>query len=93
MRHPGIIGSALALLLVITLAGCTHDSTAAEQKAKCFANEALVGTEMKLFKADSGIDAPLQTVVDKTHVVCPAGGTYSYDPTTGVVNCSVHGHS
>jgi hypothetical protein len=48
---------------------------------------------MKLFKADSGIDAPLQTVVDKTHVVCPAGGTYSYDPTTGVVNCSVHGHS
>ena len=92
MKRSGIIGVALALGLILALAGCSRGSNAAEQKAKCFANEALIGTEMKLFKADSGLDAPLQTVLDKTHVVCPSGGKYSYDPTTGVVNCSVHGH-
>jgi hypothetical protein len=75
----------------VAIAGCAQ-STAAEQKAACFANESLIQGEMKLFKEDSGIDAPLSDVIDKLHVKCPAGGTYSYDATTGVVTCSIHGH-
>ncbi|HEX9093686.1 MAG TPA: hypothetical protein VF902_06860, partial [Coriobacteriia bacterium] len=66
--------------------------SAEEQKAKCFANEALIRTEMELFKADSGLDARLKNVLDATHAVCPSGGTYSYDPATGIADCSVHGH-
>ena len=87
-------GTAIAIVLVaaLALAGCAQGPTAAEQKATCFANEATVETAMSLFKADSGLDAPLQDVLDKTHAVCPSGGTYSYDPATGKVTCSVHGH-
>lgn len=92
MRRTGIIGIILAVVVVLALVGCAQGPTA-EQKAQCFANEALIETEMKLFKADSGLDAPLQGVLDATHAVCPNGGKYSYDPTTGVATCSVHGHS
>jgi hypothetical protein len=83
---------AVALVAVLALAGCAQGPTAAEQKAKCFANESMVETAMSLFKADSGMDAPLQDVLDKTHAVCPSGGKYSYDPATGKVTCSIHGH-
>jgi hypothetical protein len=47
---------------------------------------------MVMFKADSGLDAPIQDVLNATHVVCPNGGVYSYDPATGVATCSIHGH-
>jgi len=87
-----LVAMAFALALALALAGCAQVSPAEEQKAKCFANETLVGAEMKLLKADSGMDAPFQIVLDKTHVVCPSGGTYSYDTTSGVVTCSIHGH-
>jgi hypothetical protein len=90
MRRIGIL-SAL-LVLVLTLVACAQTSVVDEKKAACFANETLIKTEMQLFKADSGLDAPLQDVIDKLHVKCPSGGTYSYDATTGVVTCSVHGH-
>lgn len=83
---------AMAFALALALVGCAQASPAEEQKAKCFANETLVGAEMKLLKADSGMDAPFQIVLDKTHVACPSGGTYSYDATSGVVTCSIHGH-
>ena len=82
----------IALAFVVAVAGCSQGAAAAEQKTACFANEALLRSEMALFKADSGIDAPFDSVVAKLHVVCPSGGTYSYDATTGVVTCSVHGH-
>jgi hypothetical protein len=92
MRRTAII--AIVLVAVLALAGCAAQApTGAEQKAKCFANEALLQTEMKLFNADTGgMDPPFQSVVDKTKAVCPGGGTYSYDPATGLVTCSVHGH-
>ena len=81
------------LVAVLALGACAAQGpTAAEQKAKCFANEALVQTEMKLFTADTGMDAPFASVLSKTHAICPSGGTYSYDPATGIVSCSVHGH-
>ena len=47
---------------------------------------------MKLFTADSGLEAPFSTVVAKTQSVCPSGGRYSWDAATGVVTCSIHGH-
>lgn len=90
MRRTDII--AIVLLAALVLAGCTQGQKAAEQKARCFAGESLVETELKLFTADTGMDAPFQSVVDKTHVVCPSGGKCSFDPKTGFVNCSVHGH-
>lgn len=83
----------LALVAVLALVGCSTVPSAAALKAPCFANESAVETEMRLFKADSGLDAPLSDVIDKMHIVCPAHGVYSYDPATGHVNCSVHGHS
>lgn len=83
---------AAALAVVLILGGCAQGSAASDGKAKCFANEELIGAEMRLFKADSGMDAPIQDVVDKLHAACPSGGTYSYDATTQVVTCSVHGH-
>lgn len=91
MGRAGII--VIMLVVVLALAGCAKGLTAEEQKAKCFANEALVEIEMKVYKADTGMDAPFQDVLDRTHVVCPSGGTYSFDPARGVVTCSVHGHS
>jgi hypothetical protein len=85
---------ALVALLVATLlvAGCAGPSAAAAQKAQCFANESLIQSYMKLFNEDSGIYPPLQDVIDKLHVKCPSGGTYSFDATTGIVTCSIHGH-
>jgi hypothetical protein len=82
----------MAIAVVAAVAGCTQGSAAAEQKAQCFANEKIIQTAMGLFKADSGLDAPLQQVLDSTHIACPSGGTYSYDSATGIATCSVHGH-
>ncbi len=94
MARRGMTVVALVALLVATLliAGCAGPSAAAVQKAQCFANESLIQSYMKLFNEDSGIYPPLQDVIDKLHVKCPSGGTYSFDATTGVVTCSVHGH-
>jgi pectin methylesterase-like acyl-CoA thioesterase len=85
--------AAVALAMVLALAACSSAPTAAETKAKCFANEAELRTMMKLFSADTGgIEAPFASVVAKTGAKCPSGGTYSWDSATGVVTCSVHGH-
>lgn len=92
MKRTVIVAIGVMLVVSLALAGCATTPSAEEQKAQCFANETLVGSEMRLFNADSGLDAPLQTVLDKTHAVCPSGGKYSYDPATGIVTCSVHGH-
>lgn len=81
-----------ALALVALLAGCAGQSTADANKEKCFANIAVIQAEMKLFKEDSGLDAPIADVVSRLHMVCPSGGTYSYDASSGVVSCSIHGH-
>lgn len=90
MRRTRIIAGILVVLVV--LVGCSHKPTAEDQKAQCFASQKLIETEMRLFKADSGLDAPLQNVLDATHAVCPSGGTYSYDATTELASCTVHGH-
>jgi hypothetical protein len=61
-------------------------------KEQCYANEALIGAEMKLFYADAGMYPPIATVVEKTGRACPSSGTYGFDETSGIVSCSIHGH-
>jgi len=83
----------VALLGALAPVGCSGGPTAAELKAKCFANESELRTMMNLFIADTGgVAAPFDSVVAKTGVKCPSGGKYSWDAATGVVTCSVHGH-
>ena len=81
-----------ALALAIALSGCTQGPSAADLKAECFVNQARVQAVMKLFSADTGMDAPFESVLAKADAVCPSGGKYSWDPATSVVSCSVHGH-
>jgi hypothetical protein len=66
--------------------------SASDLKTQCYANEALIGAEMKLFYADADIYPPISDVVEKLRVKCPSGGTYRFDEKTAVVTCSVHGH-
>jgi hypothetical protein len=83
----------LTIALLFSATGCSQAPTAAELKAKCFANEAQMQTVMKVFAADTGgVNASFDTVVAKTNSVCPSGGKYSWDPATQIVTCSVHGH-
>jgi hypothetical protein len=82
----------VALVCLVGLSACSSAPNPAALKDKCFSNEALIGAEMKLFYADSGTYPPITTVVEKMHLACPSGGVYSYDATSGVVTCSVHGH-
>jgi hypothetical protein len=87
---------AASLLLIVVLgglAGCAPAKpSAADLKTQCYANEALIGAEMKIFYADAGIYPPIATVVEKLQRACPSGGVYTFDEKTGVVSCSVHGH-
>ena len=41
---------------------------------------------------DTGVYPDVASVVAQLHAKCPSGGTYSFDPNTNVVSCSVHGH-
>jgi hypothetical protein len=87
------IAAILMLLAALGVAACTPAApSAADVKAQCYANETLIGVEMKLFYADSGVYPPIATVVEKTRRACPSGGVYSFEETAGVVTCSVHGH-
>jgi len=86
---------AVILILAATLgmAACAPAKpSVADTKAACFTNESLITAEMSLFHADAGIYPPIADVVSKMHLTCPSGGTYSFDATTHVVSCSVHGH-
>jgi ABC-type oligopeptide transport system substrate-binding subunit len=95
MRRIALLG--LALLLVVTAlaaAGCgpSKADVAAQQKQECFANERQLKTAIDLVDADTGFYPTIADVVSQLHVACPAGGTYSFDPSTDTVSCSVHGH-
>jgi hypothetical protein len=87
------IAVVLVLMVALGMCACAPAApSAADLKAQCYANEALIGAEMELFYADSGMYPPIATVVEKTGRACPSGGAYSFDETSGVVTCSVHGH-
>lgn len=82
----------LALTAVLGLTACAPAApSAADQKAACATNQRLILAEENLFHDDSGLWAPIADVVDKMHLKCPSGGTYSFDATAVKVSCSVHG--
>ena len=89
----------VAILVVLAaatmLGGCSSKPaapTVAQTQAACFENQTHIKQAMDLFYADSQMYPPIETVVEKLHVACPSGGTYSFDPDTNTVTCSVHGH-
>jgi hypothetical protein len=87
------IAAILILTIGLGVAACAPVTpSAADRKAQCFTNQALIRAEMDVFQADSGIYPPIATVVEKMHLKCPSGGTYSFDETSATVSCSVHGH-
>jgi len=89
----------MGLLLVVSLASilaaaCSPSKAeiAAQQRDQCFANEQQIKMAIDLVNADTGVYPEIGGVVTKLGVKCPAGGTYSFDPNTNTVSCSVHGH-
>jgi hypothetical protein len=69
--------------------------TNAQQKA-CYANERVIEGAAQSALAESGaLPASMEAMVP-TYITavptCLGGGTYTYDPNSGKVTCSVHGH-
>ena len=88
---------ALLFLLVLVVFGLTacgpsKADIAAQQKQDCFANESRVKTAMDLVHADTGFYPNVADAVRELSAKCPAGGTYTFDPNTDAVSCTVHGH-
>ena len=70
------------------------------QKDSCFANERTIEGAWSTYQANGGSDTPadfdglMQILVPqyiKAAPRCPSGGTYTFDPSTGQVSCSIHG--
>ncbi len=87
------IAAILILTIGLGVAACAPATpSAADLRAQCFQNQALIRAEMDVFHADSGIYPPIATVVQKMGLKCPSGGTYLFDEASATVSCSVHGH-
>ena len=96
MSHPRRIAPVVALLLAAALGlvacGGGRAGVAAQNKEQCFAYEKQIKMAMDLVHADSGLYPSVQDAASKLGAKCPSGGTYSFDPKTDTVSCSVHGH-
>ena len=81
------------VMTVLALAGCgpSKADVAAQQQQECFANMRQIKLATDLVNADTGVYPDISDTVDKLSVKCPSGGTYSFDPATDSVSCSVHG--
>lgn len=64
---------------------------AAQQRDECYGTMRQISMAMNLEHADSGVYPDIASVVKTLGAKCPSGGTYSFDPNTGTVSCSVHG--
>ena len=69
------------------------------QREGCFANEQTVEAQLAAYRAQNPDAAAPSTLADmvargmlRAVPVCPAGGSYTYDPATGTVVCSAHWH-
>ncbi|MDR3685511.1 MAG: hypothetical protein P4L93_00905 [Coriobacteriia bacterium] len=82
---------ALAALSVVAC-GPSKAEIAQQQKDECFATMSQMKLAIDLVNADTGVYPDVASVVAQLHAKCPSGGTYSFDPNTNVVSCSVHGH-
>ena len=86
-----------ACLLLATAAGLvacgpSKADIAAQHKQECFDNEARIKTAMDLVHADTGFYPDITDAASKLGAKCPDGGTYTFDPNTDTVSCTVHGH-
>ena len=87
----------LVLLALLAIAagvlGCSASTSdlASQQKNTCFANQRRILLAINMVNADTGVYPDVKNAVKELNVSCPAGGTYSFDPKTDVVSCSVHG--
>jgi hypothetical protein len=91
-----ILSAALAVALVLVLglaSGCgpSKAQLAAQHRDECFANQREIKQAIDLEHADSGVYPSISDVLRVVHVSCPDGGTYSFDPNTDTVSCSIHG--
>ena len=89
----------LSLAVVLALAalgmvacGPSKAEIAQQQKDECFATMSQMKLAIDLVNADTGVYPDVAGVVAQLHAKCPSGGTYSFNPNTNVVSCSVHGH-
>ena len=95
-RRLAVASLVLCLLLAVagSLAACgpSKAEVAAQQKQDCFATESRIKTAMDLVHADTGFYPNVADAVRELGAKCPTGGTYTFDPNTDTVGCSVHGH-
>jgi hypothetical protein len=77
--------------LGLTACGSSKAAIAQEQRDQCFATQKQIKLATDLVNADTGIYPDIASVVQQLNAKCPAGGTYSFDPKTNTVSCSVHG--
>jgi hypothetical protein len=86
----------MMLLTVASIAlvacGPSKAEVAAQQKEQCFTSQRQLKLALGVIYADSGIYPDVQDAANKLGAKCPSGGTYSFDPSTDTVSCSVHGH-
>ena len=94
MRRMMVAAALILLVGTLGVAACGPNKAelAAQQKQECFDNESRIKTAMDLVHADTGIFPDVTDAASKLAAKCPAGGTYSFDPDTDTVSCSVHGH-
>ena len=92
-RRPALVVAAL-LLVALGLVACgpSKAQLAAQNREQCFAYEKQITMAMNLVHADSGIYPSVQDAAKELGAKCPSGGTYSFDPKTDTVSCSIHGH-
>jgi len=97
MRVAARFAAALlaAALLVALVAGCGQSAAqkAAADRDECYANESQILSAINLEHADSGEYADVNLVAKTLNLKCPSGGTYTFDPNTDIVSCTVHGHA
>ena len=89
-----VLVAVLLILAGLGLAACGSSKAdiAAQNKEQCFAYEKQIKMAMDIVHADSGIYPDVNDAASKLGAKCPSGGTYSFDPNTDTVSCSVHGH-
>ena len=86
----GVLGVMCAC--VLAACGPSAAQVAAQQKAECFNHESQILTAINLVHADTGVYPDIASVLKQLpSAKCPSGGTYTFDPNTDTVTCSVHG--
>ena len=83
-----LLGAAVGL----SACGPSKAELAAQRKQECFGNESRIKTAMDLVHADTGFYPDVTDAASKLSAKCPDGGTYTFDPNTDTVSCTVHGH-